>query len=297
MKILVIIVTYNGINWIERSLNSIKASSLQADVFVIDNGSTDGTQSYIVKNHPEVIFFQSKSNLGFGKANNIGLQYAINKNYDYVYLLNQDAWIYNNTLQILVDTSKSNPEYGILSPIQIQANEKHLDQNFNLVVSRCRELIDDLFRNELLSIYSVPSVMAAHWLITKDCLKKVGGFSPTFPHYGEDNNYTERALFHKFKVGIVPKAKAIHDREFRKPTIKKEKYMAYISLLILLSNISQNNKILPKKILKYFFYYINQFGISFCIHILIKLLCNIRTINKNKKISKRDCAFLLTSRQ
>ena len=81
--------------------------------------------------------------------------------------------------------------------------------------------------------------MAAHWLISRDCLLKVGGFSPIFPHYGEDNNYAERTIFHGFKIGIVPGAIAIHDREYREISAEKRMYMSYVGGLILLSGVSQ----------------------------------------------------------
>ena len=111
MKLLVVIVTYNAMRWAERCFDSLRKSTVVPEVFVVDNGSTDGTQEYIKKNYPEVMFQQSNENLGFGKANNLGFQYALNKGYDYVYLLNQDAWIFPETLGGLVNVSKLHPEY------------------------------------------------------------------------------------------------------------------------------------------------------------------------------------------
>ena len=81
-KLLVIIVTYNGMKWLERCLSSLIASSVASDVFIVDNGSTDGSQDYIRSNFKDAIFIQSEENLGFGKANNIGLQYAYEKGYE-----------------------------------------------------------------------------------------------------------------------------------------------------------------------------------------------------------------------
>ena len=55
-KILVIIVTYNGMEWMERCLDSVFNSTLPADVFIVDNGSNDGTQEYI-RNYGKGIIF------------------------------------------------------------------------------------------------------------------------------------------------------------------------------------------------------------------------------------------------
>ncbi len=76
VKILVIIVTYNAMQWAERCFASLRKSTVKPDMLVVDNGSNDGTQEYIQQHFPEVIFHQSRDNLGFGKANNLGLHYA-----------------------------------------------------------------------------------------------------------------------------------------------------------------------------------------------------------------------------
>ena len=146
-KILVIIVTYNGMEWMERCLDSLTRSTLPSDIFIVDNGSTDGTQDYIRTCGKDIIFRQSGENLGFGRANNLGLQYAVDNGYDYVYLLNQDAWVEEATFETLINVHRSHPEYGILSPMQIQANGQHMDRNFlNGVASRC---VDGNFMEDL----------------------------------------------------------------------------------------------------------------------------------------------------
>lgn len=217
-SILVVIVAYNSMRWAKKCYDSLRNSSIPCDIITIDNGSTDGTQRYLSENYPEIELYLSKKNLGFGKANNIGLQKALDEDYQFVYLLNQDAWIYPDTLSNLIKASQSHPEYGILSPMQLQADGSHFDNNFatNVIGQHQKErplLSEDLYFDRLEDIYNVSFVMAAHWLITRKCLEVVGGFSPTFFHYGEDDNYLLRAKYWKFKIGIVPKANAIHDRQ------------------------------------------------------------------------------------
>lgn len=288
-KILVIIVTYNAMKWLDKCLGSLKASVVPIDVFIVDNGSSDGTQSYISSNYPEYKFYQNKENVGFGKANNIGLEYAINNQYDYAYLLNQDAWIYPDTLKILSQASVENPDYGILSPMQMTGSAKRLDKNF---VSTCcsynsnQYFFEDLYFDRVGEIYSVKHVMAAHWLIKLSILKKVGAFSDTFPHYGEDTNMCHRMYFHNFKVGIVPKAKAVHDREYRKQTKEQAIYQIYILLLLRLSNPIKKENIFSIKIWKDVFSAIYRFHSFTILSYLLKILSNIRTINKNTVLSK-----------
>src|SRR5690606_31512456 len=62
-----------------------------------------------------------------------------------------------------------------------------------------------------------PFVNAAGWLLSRNILENIGGFDPIFFHYGEDDNYCQRAQYHGFKIGIVPNAFLLHDREDRTP--------------------------------------------------------------------------------
>ena len=69
--------------------------------------------------------------------------------------------------------------------------------------------------------------MAAHWLIPRKALETVGMFDPLFPIYGNDDNWCDRARYHGFKVGIVPEARAVHDRAYRQEPKEKVIYRNY----------------------------------------------------------------------
>jgi GT2 family glycosyltransferase len=62
----------------------------------------------------------------------------------------------------------------------------------------------------------LPFINAAAWLVPKTTFEIIGGFDPIFYHYGEDNNFCQRALFHNLKIGVVPNSYIKHDREMRK---------------------------------------------------------------------------------
>ena len=291
MKILVIIVTYNAMQWAERCFNSLRSSSVKPDVFVVDNGSTDGTQAYIHEHYPEVMFQQSDINLGFGKANNIGLQYAIDNNYDYVYLLNQDAWVFDDTLELLVKVMAENPDYGVLSPLQYQGNGLYLDEMFLKCLPRDGILSDSLRRIQN-NPYEIGMVMASHWMISRECLLKVGGFSTTFPHYGEDVNYKDRLNYWKYKIGVVPGAKAIHDREGRQVSREKLMYQYYMSELVYLSDPSEKRKPWIFNYMKNAIYFFRTYHtLSYCKY-FVQILKMYSLIRKNKAFSKKESAFL-----
>lgn len=296
MKLLVVIVTYNAMQWAERCFDSLRKSTIVPDVFVVDNGSTDGTQEYIQQNYSEVKFIQSKENLGFGKANNMGMQYALDNDYDYVYLLNQDAWVMPDTFEKLIEISKKHQEYGILSPFQMNADMRHIDIGFiksALSFKSNPDIFNDVYNETVNEIYPVSVVMAAHWFITRDCLIKVGGFSPSFPHYGEDINYIERALHYGFKIGIVPSLRVVHDRGRREDSPEKIIYMEY---MVAINNLSSPHLSLRKAFvisvsrnMPLVFKYKSLKPINNIFMVLYRL----REIRSNRRISiTHECAFL-----
>lgn len=226
MKIFVIVVTYNPKKWIAACFSSLRNSSLPLNIIVVDNCSTDDSPEIIKQNYPEVNFIQSANNLGFGKANNLGVKMAFDQGADFVFLLNQDVWIQSDSIEKLVNASQSNPLYGVLSPIHSNGKGDALDHAFGQYLNSIKDnkLLTDLLLNfPLNNIYELPFVNAAAWLITRACIQKVGGFDPIFFHYGEDENYCQRVLFHGFRIGIVPGSKIFHDR---KPFI--EKFIAHL---------------------------------------------------------------------
>ncbi|MBP5712046.1 MAG: glycosyltransferase, partial [Prevotella sp.] len=111
MKILTIIVSYNFMPWIDKCLGSMIQSGYPTDILVLDNDSKDDTVKTIRERYPQVRLIENHANLGFGKANNIGILLAIKEDYDAVLLLNEDAWLDTNTLERMAKVSLEHPEY------------------------------------------------------------------------------------------------------------------------------------------------------------------------------------------
>ena len=220
MKILVIVVTYNGMKWLDRCLGSVRASEVPADLYVWDNDSTDGSADFIQSRFPEAKLVRSADNVGFAEANNMGMRHALDKGYDYVYLLNQDAWIEPSTLGALVAAGQAHPEFAVLSPLQMTDGFTGLDAQFGKILRSAQ--------NDRRSVpVGVRRVMAAHWLVPRKALEVIGLFDALFPLYGNDDNWCDRARYHGFKIGIVPEARAVHDRAYREEPKEKVIFRNY----------------------------------------------------------------------
>ncbi|MFP9099690.1 glycosyltransferase family 2 protein [Flavobacterium sp. RHBU_24] len=202
-NVFVIIVTYNGARWIDKNIQSLLASSYPVRIIAVDNQSTDNSVA-LLQQYPEVNVIQTGSNLGFGKANTIGMKKALAEGANYLFLLNQDAWIFEDTIKSLVDAMETNTQIGLLSPLHFQDNETEYDTAFATYLSRKN--------GEINGLPLVPFVNAAAWMLSKKCVEKVGYFEPLFGHYGEDRNYCDRVLYHKFLIAVDTKSRIVHDR-------------------------------------------------------------------------------------
>lgn len=249
--VLTIIVTYNGIKWLDKTIGSLISSSIMSDILVVDNNSTDETVSYIKTQFPTIILLEQTKNLGFGQANNIGLKYAIENGYKHVLLLNQDASLEKNTIANLLRYAD---EKTLLSPIHLNGKGEALDYNFKhsaLELGGWENLLDT---NGLLSVqegkFHTHFINAACWLLPIEIVQTIGGFNPLFYHYSEDNNYIDRLHFHHLSVCFVAGSYIYHDRENRKPQpIDYNKI--YRDLLLIQTNINTPLYLLPFKRFRY----------------------------------------------
>lgn len=211
LSVHIVIVTYNGMRWIERCLNTVRQSTYPVTVVVIDNGSTDGTRDFIPAHHPEVVWLPQPENLGFGQGNNVGMRYALSHQADYVLLLNQDAYLQPTAVEEMLKVADG---HNLVSPLHLNGYGTRLDTMFRQSLRRadCQLLDDLLIADSPQPFYEVGQVCAACWLMPITMLREVGGFNPLFFQYGEDNNYYTRLLHHGYKVLVVPGARMWHDR-------------------------------------------------------------------------------------
>lgn len=211
MKVFVIIVTYKGKQWYDKCFGSLRASTIPLQTIVVDNTPDDDDAAYIKEHYPEIHLIKTNENLGFGRANNLGMRYALDNRCDYVFLLNQDAWIEPDAIDELVKIAENHSDYGIISPMHLNVDKSHL-----VMTTFCRQpnnqkLIEDLYFNRISDIYDTKYIHAAAWLLPRKTLDIVGGFDPIFKHYEEDDNYINRVIYHGLKIGVCPSAKIVHD--------------------------------------------------------------------------------------
>ena len=222
-KVFIITVCRNNEKHVGGFVDSVIRSTVPVTLIVVDNASCDRTAQILEKYIPQIIVLTQKNNMGFGIGNNIGIEYALHHNADYIFLLNCDMTIEPDSVEKLLKCAVDNPEYGIISPVCLNFEKKSLEKMFyNSLFERNsdhhRDFISGLFlsRNFSPELYPLNFVNAAHWFIPAAVLKKTGGFDPVFyPAYHEDDEMCIRMRKHGFKIGFTPACQVYHDTEKR----------------------------------------------------------------------------------
>lgn len=128
-RVVFIIVTWNRKKLLDQCLRSLRKFIRSSyKIIVIDNASADGSQKHIKETYPEVILIENAKNLGFSKANNIGIDHIRTHkiNSDYIIFLNNDTEFRDNSVEVLLDHMDKNS--NIKAAIPTIMHERHIYQ-------------------------------------------------------------------------------------------------------------------------------------------------------------------------
>ena len=201
-----LIVVYNGLQWLERCLDSLETSET-CDIYVLDNGSTDGSREYLLSRPGLKKLVLSEENLGFGGGNNYLLSNISFETYNKCLLVNQD--VYWEDVGLLKKLSESISEYDkSISTVLHKNADYNLDRNFKKNSGKKTCLNDNIEQWNF--------VNAAFWLVDTAVFESIGCFDTRFPHYGEDSNFVVRAEKENIPVLVNTSLSVIHDRGERK---------------------------------------------------------------------------------
>lgn len=114
MKTAIVIINYNGLNLIKKFMPSLISNSLNYNIYVIDNNSSDDSVHYIKNNFKDIIIIKNSKNLGYAGGYNEGIK-KINE--ELLIFLNNDAtFLDENSLSNLVRVFKENPKIKVAQP-------------------------------------------------------------------------------------------------------------------------------------------------------------------------------------
>jgi O-antigen biosynthesis protein len=223
-KISIIIVSWNTKDLLNKCLRSIYDSTgdLELEVFVIDNNSGDGSVEMVKKSFPQVKLIANDNNVGFGRANNQGIDQSTG---DYILILNPDTELEKDTLEKSVKFMKENSDCGIVGPKMtfkdggFQPSVRIFPTFIPILLMLTK--LTKIFKFKSVSRYLaedfdysktqvVDQVMGAYMFTSRSALDKVGGFDERFFLWFEEVDLCKRFSEGGFKVMYSPNIKIVH---------------------------------------------------------------------------------------
>ncbi len=233
MRILIVIVNYNGISLLKKNLTSVVNTQYKDfDIVVVDNASTDLSVQYLEKEFPSVKIVQSSNNLGFGRGNNLGVSKY--PEYDAYLFLNNDVSVPSDSLKKLVDTLENDPKIGAVGPKVLYSKKKenrYIINSAGIEIDRHYLAYDRYDKQEDNVKYDVieevDAIMGGAFLVKREVFEKTGGFNPNMFLYYEDIDLSLRIRDLGYKIFYCGKSRVYHDHmaSSRKLSVRRRNIM------------------------------------------------------------------------
>ncbi len=220
MDVSAVIVTYNALPWLERSLESLEGTG--AETIVVDHGSADGTLAFVRERFPGARVIEQE-NKGLGGGSNAGMRVGSGR---YFLLLNSDAWLKEGALERLVAFADEHPGAAVVGP-KLLNPDGTLQRSVRGFPTVWRLATEYFFLRKLAprsgalnSFYAggfdhdamrdAEFVMGAAMLVRRDAADAVGLFDEDFFMFNEESDWCFR--FHEagWEVLFYPEAEVFH---------------------------------------------------------------------------------------
>jgi GT2 family glycosyltransferase len=229
MDVSIIFVNYNTYTLTIEAIASVYkyTKKLNFEIIVVDNDSIDDSVNEIIKKFPNVNIIKNTKNIGFGRANNIGMEIAKGK---YLFLLNTDTYLLNNAIELFFEFMEKKGNYNVAvvgghlyKPNGDWSVSSGHFPNFKLFIkgSFWRHFYKKRFyESEVLSPtlidnnypYEVDYISGADFFVRSEAIKKVGGFNKSFFMYFEETELCLRIKkrLPSSKVMVLAQANIVH---------------------------------------------------------------------------------------
>jgi GT2 family glycosyltransferase len=253
----IIVVNYNTRELTCCCIDSIYHNSYEdIEIIIVDNASTDGSKDIILAKFPQIVWIDSGGNIGFGRANNLGIEAASS---EMILLLNSDMILMPDTIENCLAAMKSDPSIGALGCRLLNEDGSDQKSTYSYIGDHEELLRDNHLICKLKNFKELPvkAIMGSFFLTKKDVLEKSGVFDTDFFMYCEELDLCDRITKAGYRIEYLTSATAIHkhggsssNERWRNRQIylsrallvwKKKGYWGYLlSLLIMILNTMIN---------------------------------------------------------
>ncbi len=225
MEVSVIILNYNVKYHLDACIQTVQKAleNIKGEIIVADNHSTDGSKDYFNNKYPEVKFLWFNENYGFAKAYNKAVKHAKGK---YLFILNPDTLVAENSIQLLLDFAKTKENLGIIGGKMIDGTGNFLPESKRSVptpwvafgkLTGLYKILKFAPFNQYYAPYlqenetgKTEILTGAFMFLKKSVYEETGGFDERYFMYGEDIDFSYSVLQSGKENFYYPQAKIIH---------------------------------------------------------------------------------------
>ncbi|HAJ56532.1 MAG TPA: hypothetical protein DCL35_02050 [Candidatus Omnitrophica bacterium] len=284
--VFIVIVNWNGKVDLLECLASLKSSDYPKDrysIVVVDNGSSDGSQAAIAREHPDATLLKNTKNIGYVMAANQGIVYALDSGADYVWVLNNDVSVNKDTLSRLVAIGEKDGKVGVIAPVIYSFQEPPRIENagykINFWTGQLKKLKigRDIFADPADRSADVDSILGCADLIRALVFKKIGYLREAYELYFEETDFNVRARKAGYRVVVVKDACVKHRNASTMNRLIFRRAYLLLRNLFIFEVLNAERRHLFVFIPYYFFIHIPWFLLRGCVYgIQVKLKCRFK---------------------
>lgn len=215
-RVAIIIINWNSFSYTNDCLNSLNELEDECDVVIVDNASTDDSLIMLREYHPDIHYVENEENLGFTGGNNQGMAYALERNFEFILLLNNDTFVEKNFLSVLVGVLDNNPGIGAVQPKIFYNHDRnliwHAGGKYFPAFTHPRTLGNNKVDAPEFNVQKeVDWVTGCALLVKTEVVRKVGLLNDLFFYGGYDDvDWSLRIRKAGFKLFYCPKSIIYH---------------------------------------------------------------------------------------
>lgn len=248
-NIAILITCHNRKNKTLKCLEHLYRQHNSLDIYLVDDGSTDGTADAIRKEYPDVFIIQGDGNL-FWNRGMIKAWETAAKSHDYNYYIwmNDDTYIFDGSIDLLLTSSKKQNDQAIIVGASCDPN------NYDVTTFGADFNRTPIYPNG--KIQEIDSFGGNFVLVPKYVFHKIGMLDKFYSHSLGDIDYARRAKENKIKMFLAPKHTGICINDMKVPSWKNKEIPLFKRLKLLYSPLSYSN---PNE---FFYFYRKHNGLT-----------------------------------
>jgi GT2 family glycosyltransferase len=203
----VMVLNHNGRQWLSPLFDSIRGNGHRSVcIYLVDNGSNDGSAQFTLRDHPDVTVIRMPENLGYGMAYNLAMPRAFADGCDWVIWANNDIVLEPGCLQELDRAVQSDPEIGVAGPAFLSWKS---DEPNYYMQGKHPDLIPVMKARSSVAV-DVDWVEGSLLMVSHNTVETVGPLDPRFFAFWEEADFCRRVCHLGKRVVLVPSARARH---------------------------------------------------------------------------------------